>query len=169
MSNTNNNFTSLSSLAQRLKHIDFTELALQTGLVKRVTPGFCPKAYCLAMLKSVASGDGSLRKIASNVASSVGDKSLSKQALHYRVGVNAVNFFKKISVELLNSATGCDQYDFHRVLLQDSTQLRLPKQNNQHYRGTGNGYGKKSTAKVDLISDLISGDTLDIELSNGTK
>ena len=45
----------------------------------------------------------------------------------------------------------------------------MPKQNSKHYRGISNQWGDKSSAKLDLITDLLSGDILDLEISDGTK
>ena len=161
--------TTLPALTPTLDNLDFLKIAKETKLVKRVTKGFCPKGYLLGLLKAVASGDGSLRKLASNLATSVGERSLSKQALHYRVGVPAINFLKKVSTQLMNDSIKVEDSSFNRVLLQDSSQLRLPKQNCAHYRGISNQWGEKSSAKLDSITDLLTGDTIDLELSDGTK
>jgi hypothetical protein len=161
--------TTLPALIQELDKIDYQKIAIQTGLIKRITKGFCAQGYLLGLLKAVASGDGSLRKLASNLASSVGTASLSKQALHYRVNESAVNFLKKVSTHLLNSVITAEGQTFLRILIQDSSQLRLPKQNSEHYRGIGNQWGEKSSSKLDLVTDYLSGDIVDLEMSDGTK
>ena len=69
----------------------------------------------------------------------------------------------------MNDSIKVEDSSFNRVFLQDSSQLRLPQQNCAHYRGISNQWGEKSSAKLDSITDLISGDTIDLELSDGTK
>lgn len=161
--------TTLPALTHGLSNIDFHQIAIQTGLIKRVTRGFTAEGFFLSLMKAVASGDASFRKLASNLAESVQVKSLSKQALHYRASENAINFLKTISTQLLNTPLTSKNRGFNRVLLQDSSQLRLAPKNSEYYTGTSNQWGPKSSAKLDLIKDLLTGEIIDLNIGHGTE
>ena len=62
--------TTIPALTQSLANIDLQKIAIETGLIKRITSGFCAQGYLLGLLKTVASGDGSLRQLASSLGSS---------------------------------------------------------------------------------------------------
>ncbi len=49
---------------------------------------------------------------------------------------------------------------FGRVLVQDSSQQKLPKSNHEHFPAHGNGKSVTAGVKVDLALDLLSGRAL---------
>lgn len=142
-------------------------LASQTKFIVRNTSGFSASGFLLSCLKAVGTGKASFRALARNLAQSE-PKQLSRQAIHYRSNQFGVLFFRAIAGNLTerlmsNANIGC----FKRILLQDSTQLRMHPGNVSHYRAVSNNPGPTSGARFDYISELSSGGLLSIELTEG--
>ena len=165
----------LPALTQKLSKIDLTSLAIETGLIERVTPKFSAEGFLLSLLQGVCLGQGSLTNLARNLAH-IHHQGLSKQAIDYRFKKSekeALLFLQAISKALIKESqtsqnTVLEHNHFSRVLLQDSTQVRLPKQNAKHYKGTSNQWGEKSSAKIDLIKDALSGEAIHSSIHDGT-
>ena len=164
------NQTSLPALAQKLGTIDLEELAIETGLIVRKTQKFSATSFTISLLQSLCTGKGSLTNIASQMGD-INSTSLSKQGLNYRTQKSkSVTFLKALSQALSErqSAAVAKGQHFNRVLLQDSTQARMPTKNSEHYKGISNQWGAKSSAKIDTARDALSGELCLISLDHGT-
>lgn len=170
--NTKHATSTLPSLTQKLSKLDLEALAVETGLIERVSPKFSAEGFLLSLLQCVCLGKGSLQNIAQNL-SQIQHEGLSKQAIDYRFKKNrreALLFFEAVSEALLKESQQAllEHKHFGRVLLQDSSQLRLPKSNAKHYKGISNQYGEKSSAKLDIIKDALSGEVMHSSIHDGT-
>jgi len=160
--------TTLPKLVQHFEHIDLNAIAVQTGLIKRRTAKFNAEAFLLTLLQAVTSGQGSLQNIVVGL-SQILTQPLSKQGLSYRFKNEGLDFLKQVSQELNHSLTHTDEAkNFGRVLLQDATQIRLPPRNSQHYKGMSNQWGAKASAKLDVTSDALTSEVVEIHLHHGT-
>lgn len=170
--NTKHATSTLPALVQKLAKLDLEALAIKTGLIERKTPKFSGEGLLLSLLQAVCLGQGSLKNIAQNL-SQIHHKGLSKQAIDYRFkksGKEALLFLQAVSEALMEESriTVLEHNHFGRVLLQDASQLRLPKQNSDHYKGISNQWGEKSSAKIDLVKDVLSGEVIHSSIHDGT-
>ena len=170
--NTKHATSTLPALAQKLDNLDLEAIAIKTGLIERVTTAFSAEGFLISLLQAVCRGKGSLRDIAQNL-SQVTHKGLSRQAIDYRFKKSkdeALLFLQAVSEALMEESQQAiiEHNHFGRVLLQDSSQLRLPKGNSKHFKGISNQYGVKSSAKIDIIKDSLSGVIIHSSIQDGT-
>ena len=156
MSYTNNiSSLALTTLARKFNSLDLTEIAKKTGLIKRNTSKFSADGFLLSLLQAVSSGQGSLQNLVLQL-SQILNCSLSRQGLHYRFKPEALLFLQEVSDSLYQLQAGSNKGScFKRVLLQDSTQLRLPPKSSKHYKGIGNKWGPKGSAKIDIALSIV--------------
>jgi len=139
-------------------------IARQTGLVVRQGKKFSAAGFVLATLKAVVSGKGSLGQLAMNLAPSQ-SKAMSPQAMWKRLDEKATAFMSEVVGEALSQRwcrvsdlVPCDR--FGRVIIEDSSQGKLPKENSEAFPGHGNDKGQTAGCKFDLAFDLLSGQVL---------
>ena len=155
-------------------------LAWETGFCKRKSK-LKPCLFFESLMFAHHSGKSlSLNDLCADLMQEHG-VGISKQAMDDRFNDRAVLFLQRIldwllSAELkaVNGLMGLPSR-FNRVRLKDSTKFPLPKAFAPKYRGTGGGgNGGSSDNCESLISiqyeyDLISGETLDLRLTDGLK
>src|ERR1035437_2962075 len=136
-------------------------LARKSGLVVRKSKGFSATGFVLSLMKSVITGKASFNQLAANLGLSE-LKSISRQAVWKRMDLSAIPFLldtvglalkQRWSKEAL-IATGV----FGRVIIEDSSQVKLPKANHEEFPGHGNDGGKTAGCKFDLAFDLLTGE-----------
>lgn len=149
--------------AKTLEH-----LATQTGFIQRKTSRFSATGFLLALLKAVGSGQASLNQLCMSLAHHQ-PRALTKQGLDYHFNEPAVAFLESLLSKFAESSlpTSAYQHHFRRIFLQDSTQFWLHPGNAAHFKGVGNNSGATAAAKLDVISDLVSGELLPSHLSDG--
>jgi IS4 transposase len=156
------NTISGAELAVRSKKL-FAELgsiARQTGLIVRQSRKFSADGFVLSLLQAVTSGQGSFNQIAVALALN-GSKPLSRQALWKRVDANAVSFMMEVTRSAVEQKwsgevlIACELFD--RVILEDSSQVKLPAGNHEDFPAHGNGKGETAGCKFDLAFDLLTG------------
>lgn len=95
-------------------------------------------------------------------------KSMSRQAMSQRFSRYSTTFLLKIISALISEksapATRPFRGLFQRILVEDSTVIPIVKSNHQEFPGNGNGRYETAGCKVNLITDLISGDAVDCSL-----
>lgn len=96
--------------------------------------------------------------------------SISPQALSKRFNKEAVNFLKKVFYEMLNfqnevlrSNGTLLKNNFNRITIVDSTGFKLDDKHKGNYKGSG----VKSSVKIQLQYDLLTGEFIHCELKEG--
>lgn len=86
----------------------------------------------------------------------LGRHTISKQALHQRLGPSASCFLREVLARLLacSSTPRHAVRGFSRVLVQDSTCWALPSRLRSFFPGPANGFGQRSGVRVQSIYDL---------------
>lgn len=143
-------------------------LAKDTGFIRRKTSRFSAAGFFLSLLKAVGSGQSSLNQLCISLAQHQ-PRALCKQGLAYHFSESAANFLERLleKVNEVSANVTVAQSRFRRILLQDSTQLRLHPGNAPHFKGMGNHAGATSAAKLDVISNLLTGEYFPSRISDG--
>lgn len=136
-------------------------LARKSGFVVRKSKAFSASGFILALLKSVITGNASFNQLASNLGNSE-LKSISRQAVWKRMDLSTIPFLldtvgtalKQRWSEQALIATDV----FGRVIIEDSSQVKLAKANHEEFPGHGNDGGKTAGCKFDLAFDLLTGE-----------
>jgi hypothetical protein len=146
------------------------EIARETNFIQRRTPGFSGHGFLLSLLKAIGHGQASFGQMAVNL-SQTQSKSLSRQAIHQRVDESAEKFLEKVIMELdllgWRRVAVKLNLPFKRIVIEDATQLRMHRKNHPHFRAVANNTGPTAGAKFDVVSELFSGQILDIEVAEG--
>lgn len=125
--------------------------AKQSGFIVRKTPGFSADGFLLSCLKAISSGKASFRALARCLVHG-GAKPLSRQALHYRSNHSGVEFLREVARELTGKlSSSAVSKEFTRILIQDSTQLRMHRGNVEHFRAVSNQGGPTAGAKLGRV------------------
>jgi hypothetical protein len=147
------------SVKRLLEKLD--PLAKKSGLVVRKSKGFSASGFVLSLMKSIITGKASYNQLAVNLGHSE-LKSISRQAIWKRMDLCTIPFLldtvgtalkQRWSEEAL-IATGV----FGRVIIEDSSQVKLPKANHEEFPGHGNDGGKTAGCKFDMAFDLLTGE-----------
>lgn len=141
--------------------------AKQSGFIVRKTPGFSADGFLLSCLKAISTGKASFRALARCLVQG-GAKPLSRQALHYRSNHSGVEFLREVARELTGKlSSSAVSHEFTRILIQDSTQLRMHRGNVEHFRAVSNQGGPTAGAKLDCIGEIFSGALVDTKITEG--
>ena len=136
-------------------------LARKSKLVVRHSPRFSASGFTLALLKAVIIGKASFTQLASNLGRAE-IKSGSRQALWARINNRAVSFLLLTVFRALSQRWGSQAVVvssvFTRILIEDSSQAKLPKSNAEEFPAHGNGKGSTAGCKCDLAFDLLTGE-----------
>ena len=136
-------------------------LAKKSGLVVRKSKGFSASGFVLSLMKSIITGKASFNHLAVNLGHSE-PKSISRQAVWKRMDLSTIPFLldtvgtalkQRWSEEAL-IATDV----FGRVIIEDSSQVKLAKANHEEFPGHGNDGGKTAGCKFDVAFDLLTGE-----------
>ena len=132
---------------------------------------FSASGFVLTLLKSVVSGKASFNQLA--ITLKVGEiKSLTRQALWKRINSKAVSFMMEVTGQAIRERWITDELVvspiFSRVLVEDSSQAKLPKDNHEEFPAHGNGQGETAGCKFDLAFDLLTGEPISIPLHLAT-
>jgi len=138
-------------------------LARKTGLIRRVSKKFSASGLVLTLLKAVSSGKGSFNQLAITMDQSEME-SCSAQALWKRIDQRAVHFMMEVTAQALTERWSKEQVIaaalFKRVIIEDSSQTKLPASNHEEFPGHGNGSGETAGCKFDLAFDLLTGEVI---------
>lgn len=147
------------SVTRLLEKLD--PLAKKSGFVVRKTKGFSASGFVLSLMKSVITGKASFNQLATNLGNSE-LKSISRQAVWKRMDLSTIPFLldtvgtalkQRWSEEALIATEV-----FGRVIIEDSSQVKLAKANHEEFPGHGNDGGKTAGCKFDVAFDLLSGE-----------
>lgn len=161
-----------ASLAAKLN-----SFAKESRLVQRISKQFSPERFLLAMLEATSTGRASFNQLVATIGFNEPELNTSPQALNQRVnrtecGVEGF-LVRCLSYICQHQAqpSGADAGDppFERIIVEDSTSLRLPKGNAEEFPGHGNAVGETAGCKIDLAFDLLGGGIVHSELYIATE
>lgn len=149
-----NSINLLQELNSKLDPMTIDIISRTTDVITRerkVTAINFIKAFCLITFYNVCS----LRIIATTLGT-IANVTISKQALSKRITPEFVNFFREVLFSLITKLSTFKKEAekgvfsvFNRVLLQDSTNISLPKRLAKFYPGSQN-QSKKPTATLKM-------------------
>jgi hypothetical protein len=154
----NNFFTSLEAVG--LDSNLLWDLAFETGLIERrrlLKPSDILYALCVGSTSGTVSNNDTAAKIDSDCGVSV-----SKQAVWKKMGQQCEDFFKRILEHIIIKKIdvqkvredGCLK-GFKRILVQDSTIIRLPQRLFEIFSGVANAHTKVCNARIQGTYDLV--------------
>lgn len=166
-----NVFSTLSESVKRLV-VKLDPLARKSGLVVRKSKGFSASGFVLSLMKSVISGKASFNQLAANLGQSE-LKSISRQAVWKRMDLSTIPFLlDTVGLALKQRWSGealIASGVFGRVIIEDSSQVKLPKANHEEFPGHGNDGGKTAGCKFDMAFDLLTGEPVTCVLHLATQ
>lgn len=137
------------------------DLAYQTGLIKRKRL-LLPSDILYALCVGSTNGTVSCNDIAAMIDSNCG-VSVSRQAVGKKIDKQCEDFFKgvfehiilrKIDIKQVE-IDKCSKY-FNRVIVQDSTIIRLPARLFEIFSGVANAHSKVCNARIQSAYDIVS-------------
>ena len=165
-------------LPKNLSELFFSQLekfAKKREFIIRNTKKFSAAGYLFCLMKAILTGNASFNELAMELKYSE-PLSLTKQAVWKRTNSRAVAFMlDALSLSLIEKwREGTRRIPrlqrlFRRVLVQDSSQQRLPKSNHEDFPAHGNGKSVTAGVKVDLAIDLLNGRAVFSELYAATE
>ena len=157
-----------------IERLDVEAIARETGVVRRSARKLSANRLLLALLALSAGCAPTMERIASIVRLILGD-SYSKQALSKRLGPGIDQFLGHVTAHVFSGVQTRSIKDgvfgaFNRVVLHDSTTLRLPDRFCKVFKGSANQSKRtQSIMKIQLVSDLLNGRILSLSLSGFTR
>lgn len=151
------------------------DAARKTKFVIRKSLKFSAAGYLFALINAILTGRASFNQLAMGLKHSE-PLSLTKQAVWKRTNALAVTFMlDALALSLLEKwrdgtckIPGLKRH-FGRVLVQDSSQQKLPKSNHELFPAHGNGKSVTAGVKVDLALDLLNGRAIFSQLYSATE
>lgn len=136
------------------------ELAFETGFCERKSGKIDIADFLIAICNQSLAGTVSYNDLAAKIESITGN-SVSRQAYHQRMNDKCVAFFKRVLETVIQSKHEMDIDEtligeFTRVLVQDSTIIRLPKRLFKHFSGVKNAVATVCNARIQGVYDLLS-------------
>lgn len=134
-------------------------LAKHSGFVVRESKWFSASGFVLALMKSVITENASFNQLATSLGHSE-QKTISRQAVWKRMNLSAIPFLLDTVGTALKhrwSEEALIATDvFGRVLIEDSSQVKIAKANHEDFPGHGNDGGKTAGCKFDVVFDLLT-------------
>lgn len=152
-----------------------SQFAILSGLVIRQSKSFKPEVFLLALLQVVSQGKSSYNNIAMEMGEVDSQCSNSAQSLWKRMARKDCNlemFLGKCMALFCSQNTMKSQVGqgvFTRILTEDSSFVKMLKSCADLFPAHGNAYGKTAGLKLNLIFDLLTGETLEASTHNGTQ
>lgn len=155
-------------------HNFLLELAIKTEFIKRnreITPSAFLHLTCLEASKGIAS----LNDLASSFNADY-NIAVSKQAIWKKMTVACQTFFEKVLAEVMSKKLeeGLIKIPFNRckykrILVQDSTIIKLPQKLFDIYSGVSNGHSQVCNARVQATYNLLSGEFVSFSIDPYSK
>jgi len=137
------------------------ELAYNTGLIKRKR-AIDPSDLLFALCLESSNGTVSHNDVAAQLESSTGT-SVSKVAIWKKINVCCVEFFKGVLETMIlnkfinNGPAGLrPRLLFNRIIVQDSTIIRLPQRLFDVFSGVANAHSKVCNARIQGVYDILN-------------
>jgi hypothetical protein len=151
------------------------EWAKELGFVKRGSAKFDPTAFLAVFCLKSQVASPSYNDLAAKIEATYGI-SMSKQALWKRVNDFCVLFFQAILARMIKHKFSEQQIDvvsktnnYKRILVQDSTIIKVPKKLFEAFSGVSNGHSTTSNTRIQSVYELISGRFIDFSIDAYSK
>jgi hypothetical protein len=155
-----NNFTLLSNLDIRPE--DVLEQSFQTGFCKRmgkIHPCTFWETFCLASI----GGSLSYNDLAARIAAQ-GGVSVSRQAIGLKTSRTGQLFFQRVLAMAMATQFDApaarelgERGGFRRIIVQDSTVIRLPARLYSEFSGVKNAHSTVCNARIQGVYDVLAG------------
>jgi Transposase DDE domain len=165
------------NLKDKLQMLPLYSLAQNTGFIQRKPQKINPVNFLVSFFIMVLTGARSLSAFASTIGL-VSGYCVSKQAVAKRIKQPLILFLKSVLAQVLShniniKAKPVYQHlsaTFNRILLQDSTTIKLNTKLAGYFPGSRNQTGKKfAILKIQAIYDLLSESFFNFSLSAFTR
>jgi len=139
---------------------DLDVIASETKLVIRKSPKFSSGGFLQSLLSSVASGQGSLNQIASELKDRT-QAAMARQSMHDRFTPKSTAFLMAVVCDLMEqrfkpAGTALEGTKILRIMIEDASGVGFPKANSEAFPAHGNHHGATAGVKIDLAFDLLS-------------
>lgn len=148
---------------ENLSRKEIRKLAFDTGFCKRSSGKIEASDFLLQLCLQSLEGTVSYNDLAARIEVKTGT-SASRQAYWERTNDSCVRFFQRILERIMHSKCRLDDVKeltlsgrFTRILLQDSTVIRLPLRLFAAFSGIRNAHKTVCNARIQGIYDLLSG------------
>jgi len=167
------NFISLA--IESLDPAQIEQLAVESGLQTRKPRKITPLALLNLYCQESINKSPSFNDIAGVINDSTGDTP-SRQAVGRRINAKFVSFLKMV-LETALSEKALENFPdtiaevgyFGRIVVQDSTIVKLPAKLFDEFSGVSNGYTTVCNARIQGIYDLISRSFIDFSIDKYSK
>ncbi len=149
--------------------------AILSNLVIRSSKSFKPEVFLLALMKAANQGNASMNKIAMEMFNLDVQCDLSPQALWKRLNRSDcyLEQFLGKCIALICSQSVIESKlsagKFKRILTEDSSFVKMLKTCADLFPAHGNKHGKTAGLKLNLIFDLLTGETIEASTHYGTE
>jgi len=161
--------TLLSNLGLRSEHV--LEQAIQTGFCKRmgkIHPCIFWETFCLA----AAGGSLSYNDLAARIAAR-GGASVSRQAIGLKTSQTGRLFFERVLAMAMGTRIDAPaarelqrRGGFQRIIVQDSTVIRLPARLYPEFSGVRNAHPTVCNARIQGVYDVLAGSFLQYSIDS---
>ena len=101
---------------------------------------------------------------------------VSRQAVWKKMTIECKNFFEQVLAEVISKKIGTDEIKkqiaklgYERVLLQDSTVIKLPNRLFEVFSGVSNGHSTVCNARIQATYDILSGKFIEFSIDPYSK
>ncbi|MDH3264495.1 MAG: IS4 family transposase [Paracoccaceae bacterium] len=152
------------SAASLLRPEVLCSIARSSGLIARHSHKFDASSFVLSLLGAVSRGASSLNHIAVGLAS-FAPRAMSRQAMAGRFSEKSSAFLGGVISSVVAARGGkvfasLSGMPFTRILVEDSTVVSMFRGNAAAFPNNGNGKVDTAGCKLDLITDLLSGEAV---------
>ena len=159
-----------SIITKYLKGFDLSSLAESTGFTKRQGGKIKPFDFLLSFFLAVSTKQFSLRKWSLELSQLIGQE-ISFQAIDKKLSYRHLTFVKQLFKLSLQNADSFNSFreteilkKYNRVLVEDSTIIKLSKKLYYHFSGVSNGKSKSANARIQLCLNLKDGAFENVDL-----
>ena len=149
-----------------LTNEEIVQMAIQTGFQTRAPRKIFPTEFTYLLFEQAIKCSPSYNDMASNMESSIGI-SVSKQAICQRMDLSCVQFLQSILAKLISSKIPYSKFQkdcfgnkYRRILVQDSTVVRLPARLFDTFSGVKNAHATVCNARIQVVYDLKAAEFL---------
>lgn len=151
---------------------DCDTLAKDSLFVQRTSSKLSPSLFVTTLIQCVISGKTTLRKIAQKMNAYL--PGMTRQALQQRFTVKSTKFLSGVLHDIMEQKFSSVRQallkvDLSRIIVEDSTNLVMNKQNAETFPAHGNSYGATAGVKIDLAYDLLSGQCVSHTIEKATE
>jgi hypothetical protein len=134
-------------------------LSVQTGFIKRYRK-IKAIAFLICLITESIRGCVSCNDLAAAIEAETGTLA-SRQAYHQKISESSLQFFEAILAKIMHSRTSTVIHSkfrrFTRILVQDSTVIRLPARLMDVFSGVRNARTQVCNARIQSVFNLLSG------------